>query len=247
MPSKRRCWSAGYCLLLTRSGCAASWQSPDPMMQAISHCALLDGEQDVWLASCGNFYSSPFSIRRIAMPNTVLGLPRLPQRGHYRAQAARHPRVPLLRRRSASRPERRPIGPPSSAMPMTRIVQQILPAFGDDVVARARRRSRLEPPGLPARLRHGHDRLQLLADSAMIVMPSRCLCPHPCAPASIARISRDTAIRLGSGSRRVSRQCPALPCHGTFRRYRRPIHCRCPAPDSPCAAQCRSARAPFAA
>src|SRR3546814_4162686 len=34
--------------------------SPDPDDGGIS-TALLNGEQDVWLASCGNFYSSPFA------------------------------------------------------------------------------------------------------------------------------------------------------------------------------------------
>jgi hypothetical protein len=75
--------------------CAASWR---PRLRMMKASALLDGEQDVWLASCGNFYSSPFASAGIAMPDAVLGLPRLSQRGHHRAQAARHPRVPGLHR-----------------------------------------------------------------------------------------------------------------------------------------------------
>jgi hypothetical protein len=107
---------------------------------------------------------------------------------------------------------------------------QILPAFGDDVVARPARRSRTILPRSTCRLRHGHDCHRFWPQRPMIVMPSRCLFPGPCAPASIARISRDTAIRAGIWLPACFATMPGAamsPCISAASKTR---HCRCPAP-----------------
>jgi hypothetical protein len=64
----------------------------------------------------------------------------------------------------------------------------------------------------------------------------------PCALGSIARTSRDTAIRSGiwlPACFATMQGAAMSPCISAASKTR---HCRCPAPVSPCAAQCRSAR-----
>ncbi len=79
---------------------------------------LLDGDQDVWLASCAGFYASPYGAAGLAVPAAVLGLPRLRQRRDHRPQAARDPRIPGVHRGAARRPRRCGLAAPSSAAPM---------------------------------------------------------------------------------------------------------------------------------
>jgi hypothetical protein len=57
-----------------------------PLMSADTVGPLLDGEQDVWLAACAGFHSSPFAEAG-TLRAALLGLPRLSQRRHHRAQA----------------------------------------------------------------------------------------------------------------------------------------------------------------
>ena len=118
--------------------------SPDPADEGVSR-ALLDGEQDVWLASCGNFYSSPFASAGTACPtpfwgcldcrNAVITARKLPA---------------ILAFLSFVDDQRADLSAADWAAKFgharDRIVQQILPAFGDDVVARARAQVTAEPP-----------------------------------------------------------------------------------------------------
>lgn len=118
--------------------------SPTPDDEGVSR-ALLDGEQDVWLASCGNFYSSPFASAGTACPtpfwgcldcrNAVITARKLPA---------------ILAFLSFVDDQRAGLSAADWAAKFgharDRIVQQILPAFGDDVVARARAQVAAEPP-----------------------------------------------------------------------------------------------------
>ncbi|WP_298280449.1 hypothetical protein [uncultured Bradyrhizobium sp.] len=107
--------------------------------------ALLDGEQDVWLASCGGFYSSPFASVGSPCPtpfwgcldcaNAVITSRKLP------------PILAFLtfideQRSSMSQTE----WTTKFGHARERIVRQILPAFGEEVVAQARARVAAEPP-----------------------------------------------------------------------------------------------------
>jgi hypothetical protein len=118
--------------------------SPTPDDEGVSR-ALLDGEQDVWLASCGNFYSSPFTSAGTACPtpfwgcldcrNAVITARKLPA---------------ILAFLSFVDDQRAGLSAADWAAKFgharDRIVQQILPAVGDDVVARARAQVAAEPP-----------------------------------------------------------------------------------------------------
>jgi hypothetical protein len=78
-----------------------SAQAPN-VPAGIDPITLLDGEQDVWLASCAGFHASPYGPGRGALPAAVLGLPRMFERGDHRPEAPGHPVVPRLRRGSTS-------------------------------------------------------------------------------------------------------------------------------------------------
>lgn len=47
----------------------------EPLMPLATVGPLLDGEQDVWLAACAGFHSSPFAEARITLRAALLGLP----------------------------------------------------------------------------------------------------------------------------------------------------------------------------
>ncbi|AIT82759.1 hypothetical protein [Novosphingobium pentaromativorans] len=106
---------------------------------------LLDGEQDVWLASCGGFYSSPFGTAGTPCPMPFWGCLDC---GNAVITARKLPAILAF---LAFVDEQR------SGMSQTewttkfghareRIIRQILPAFGEEVVAQARARLAAEPP-----------------------------------------------------------------------------------------------------
>jgi hypothetical protein len=118
--------------------------SPDPDNEGVSR-ALLAGEQDVWLASCGNFYSSPFASAGTACPTPFWACL------DCRNAAITARKLPAILA-FLSFVDAQRVG--LSAAEWTakfghahdRIVQQILPAFAEDVVARARAQVADEPP-----------------------------------------------------------------------------------------------------
>lgn len=109
--------------------------------------ALLDGKQDVWLASCGNFYSSPFAPAGSACPtpfwacldcrNAVITVGKLPAILSFLAFVDEQ-------RLGMSGPE----WEAKFGQARERITRQILPAFSDEVVAQARAQLVADPPAL---------------------------------------------------------------------------------------------------
>ena len=118
--------------------------SPDPDDGGIS-TALLDGEQDVWLASCGNFFSSPFASVGTPCPtpfwacldcrNAVITARKLPAILAFLSFVDAQ-RICLSAAEWTAK----------FGHAHDRIVQQILPAFAEGVVARARAQVANDPP-----------------------------------------------------------------------------------------------------
>ena len=118
--------------------------SPDPDDGGIS-TALLDGEQDVWLASCGNFYSSPFASVGTPCPtpfwacldcrNAVITARKLPAILAFLSFVDGQ-RVGLSAAEWTAK----------FGHAHDRIIQQILPVFAEDVVTRARAQVANDPP-----------------------------------------------------------------------------------------------------
>ena len=118
----------------------------DPAEAGVS-LALLGGEQDVWLASCGNFYSSPFGPSGSPCPtpfwgcldcsNAVITARKLPAILAFLAFVEEQ-RSGLGRNEWTAK----------FGHVRERIVRQVLPAFGDDVVAQARAQLTAAPPAL---------------------------------------------------------------------------------------------------
>ena len=109
--------------------------------------ALLDGEQDVWLASCGNFYSSPFGPSGSPCPTPFWGCL------DCRNAVITARKLPAILAFLAFIDEQRTaMGQAEWAAKFghahARIARQILPAFGDDVVAQARTQIATHPPAL---------------------------------------------------------------------------------------------------
>ena len=125
-----------------RSGNAGTEADRVPVTNAI-----LNGEQDVWLASCGNFYARPFSPPGspcstpfwgcLDCGNAVITARKLPAILAFlefiNEQRGGMTRDDWLAKFGNVR---------------ERIVHQILPAFGDEVVARARAKIANQPPVL---------------------------------------------------------------------------------------------------
>ena len=109
--------------------------------------ALLDGEQDVWLASCGGFYSSPFASVGTPCPlpfwgcldcgNAVITARKLPAILAFLAFVDEQ-RSGMSKTEWAAK----------FGHARERIIRQILPAFGDEVIAQARARLAAEPPAI---------------------------------------------------------------------------------------------------
>lgn len=119
---------------------------PDPAVADVT-VALLDGEQDVWLASCAGFYASPFGAEGSPCPtpfwgcldcnNAVITARKLPA---------------ILTFLAFIDEQRTAMGQAEWAAKFgharARITRQILPAFSDDVVAQARTQIAAHPPAL---------------------------------------------------------------------------------------------------
>ena len=99
--------------------------------------ALLDGEQDVWLASCGGFYSSPFGSTGDACPTPFWGCLDC---GNAVITARKLPA--LIAFQSFMAEQRAALTVDDWAMKFgrahRRIAEQIVPAFPADIVAEAR-------------------------------------------------------------------------------------------------------------
>jgi hypothetical protein len=98
---------------------------------------LLDGEQDLWLAACGNFHASPFGQEGEACPTPFWGCLECPNA----VITAR--KLPALIAFQAFMDEQRKASPPSDwnekfHQPYHRIIDQILPMFPSSVVENAR-------------------------------------------------------------------------------------------------------------
>ena len=109
--------------------------------------ALLDGEQDVWLASCAGFYTSPFSTAGSPYPTPFWGCL------DCRNAVITARKLPAILAFLAFIDEQRTaMGQAEWAAKFghahARIARQILPAFGDDVVAQARTQIATHPPAL---------------------------------------------------------------------------------------------------
>lgn len=119
---------------------------PDPAVADVT-VELLDGEQDVWLASCGGFYDSPFGAAGSPCPtpfwgcldcnNAVITARKLPA---------------ILAFLDFIDEQRTAMGVAEWTAKFgharARIARQILPAFGDAVVAQARTQIATHPPAL---------------------------------------------------------------------------------------------------
>jgi hypothetical protein len=120
--------------------------------------ALLEGEQDVWVAGCANFYASPFGKSGMACPVPVWGCLECPNA----VITSRHlPTILLFLNRMLAERERleERVWAAQFGRPYARIVQQILPAFPSEVVlsARAMLEATVDVAALPpnlALLRH---------------------------------------------------------------------------------------------
>jgi hypothetical protein len=99
--------------------------------------ALLEGEQDVWVAGCANFYASPFGKPGMACPVPVWGCLECPNA----VITSRHlPTILLFLNRMMASRERleEQAWAAQFGRAYARIVQQILPAFPSEVVTAAR-------------------------------------------------------------------------------------------------------------
>ena len=118
----------------------------DPAEAGVS-LALLGGEQDVWLASCAGFYTSPFSTAGSPCPTPFWGCL------DCRNAVITARKLPAILAFLAFIDEQRTaMGQAEWAAKFghahARIARQILPAFGDDVVAQARTQIATHPPAL---------------------------------------------------------------------------------------------------
>jgi hypothetical protein len=99
--------------------------------------ALLDGENDVWVAGCANFYASPFGKAGSACPVPVWGCLECPNA----VITSRHlPAILLFLNRMIAERERMEEGAWVALFgrAYARIVRQVLPAFPPEVVTAAR-------------------------------------------------------------------------------------------------------------
>jgi hypothetical protein len=115
--------------------------------------ALLEGEQDVWVAGCANFYASPFGKPGSACPVPVWGCLECPNA----VITSRHlPTILSFLNRMLAERERleEQIWAAQFGRPYARIVQQILPAFPSEAVlsARAMLEATTEVAALPPNL-----------------------------------------------------------------------------------------------
>lgn len=106
---------------------------------------VLEGKQDVWLASCGNFYSSPFAPAGSACPTPFWACL------NCRNAVITARKLPAILGFLAFVDEQRPgMSEPDwetkFGQARQRITRQILPAFSDEVVAQARTQFEAEPP-----------------------------------------------------------------------------------------------------
>ena len=76
------------------------------MIPDIAEDTNADTQQEVWLASCSGFYSSPFSPPGEALLGSFLGVSRVSERSHFGEEAARGHRLLKLHRGAARELER---------------------------------------------------------------------------------------------------------------------------------------------
>lgn len=130
-------------------------EAPDqaaPLMPPDTVGPLLDGEQDVWLAACAGFYSSPFAEAGSPCAQPFWGCLDCPNA----VITAR--KLPAILAFLAFVEERRPSLPASDwaakfGRVHGRITTQVLPAFSDAVIADARRQMENERLYLPPEAR----------------------------------------------------------------------------------------------